>query len=179
MWVVVRSPNNQRDEDITREDYADSLSEAGFLQACRSDPVIKELNPFWMERLSLLSNLSKLALGAATCFEGMQLCVDGTMYSDSIQVKVTLNLGYRAYEIVWNAPSHYDLWLVKTLNQHQSGSGFNKMELFQETQRMVNSWKATMLRLNMKYENFGTGDASHDSTILWLSWSYHLLTSDH
>ena len=58
-----------------------------------------ETGLFWVERLSRLSDLIKLALGAATCVEGMQFCGVGTMYSDSIQVNVTFNLGYRACEM--------------------------------------------------------------------------------
>ena len=48
---------------------------------------------------------------------------------------------------------------------HQSGSSFNKLEVFQELDRYGDSWKAHMKKHKLKYMHFGTGQASHDNTM--------------
>ena len=96
-WLVPRSPNNQRDEDITREDYAESLNGDGFVQVCRSDPFVKAPPP-----AALVDPDDRLALGAATCFEGVVL--GWSLYPGSRMLQVTINIGYEAYEIIFAAP---------------------------------------------------------------------------
>ena len=44
-WLIERHPNNARDEDVTRDDYGDSLCKSGFCQAARADAVLKEPAP--------------------------------------------------------------------------------------------------------------------------------------
>ena len=54
---------------------------------------------------------------------------------------------------------------------HQSGSSFNKLEVFQELERYLDSWRDHMKKHKLKHRHFGTGQASHDNTM----WR-HILT---
>ena len=126
-WLLVRHERNQRDEDVSREDYVESLMEWGYQQAARADACVKQ--PSCSARCAAGN---RLTLSAATLIESLEMCHKDPERRNNQQIALSVSLGVMAFKITSTAPDDFDIWMVKEFNQHQSGSMFNKAELFVE-----------------------------------------------
>ena len=105
-WLIERHANNERDEDVTREAYGESLRKCGFCQAARSDAVFKEAAP----HLNMHPHF-RYSLAAATIIEALK--IEQAHRASEPQIDLSLKLGVEAYDVVHNAPDDVDLWIVK------------------------------------------------------------------
>ena len=80
VWPPTRSSNNPRDEDVSREDYAETLNASGFCDVCRSQPFVKtppeerRFHPQAKEVLGASTVFAGLLLAKTTCFPDHHKC---------------------------------------------------------------------------------------------------------
>ena len=68
-WLLHRHERNQRDEDVSREDYSISLLEFGYQQAARADAVVKQ-----PKDQAMMEAGHRYTLSAATLVESLEMC---------------------------------------------------------------------------------------------------------
>ena len=91
-WLLHRHERNQRDEDISREDYAISLQESGYQQAARADAVLKQ-----PPDQALMKAGHRFTLSAATLIESLEMCWKDPNTRISPQIVLSMQLGVDAF----------------------------------------------------------------------------------
>ncbi len=166
--LLVRSPLNDRDEGVTRQQYKIGMRSTGFNVKARSVCVVVAMPPGDRKHPS-----AKYVLAAAHCTEALSECwaeeldavAAGRTPND--QIVSSVRKGMDALELKSATPEDIQRHVVYALNAHNNGSGFNLQQAFALRSRHQKSWTNHKERKQISVSRAG-GQAAHEQ--LHRSW---------
>ena len=161
-WGVLllrRAPDNDRDEDVTRDGYEQGMYTRGFNLDGRS-PMVTFPVPHdkrWCD-----DDRARLLYGAATCFEAWLRAKAKQPLNPYITI--TEQTGFNnVIDLHPRCPRVVLTWVVNEFNAHQSGSMFNLQQYQAKLHEYHAAWRDHMKKKGWDWDSFGTGETSQDN----------------